>query len=514
VDFLNYLFSAAALWIWLIAATLLALVIYLRRHSSFALTDFFYTLPLIGRLARYSKDYSDSSYPGWLNVENTLCRDYARHCTAISKAEFDNHIQYLKKTYDHGRRPIPLWVLALLALLIVLEGLGFSYLLGGFMAMEGSEDTRQILMIAIVLVLATILVWVTHHAGHQWFRTSLLRYCFREFQKDKREEKSFTSQIVSLDEKQSVDDKQPDHVQCANRVVSKPGDVGNHAWAWIAAVLILTIAVGSTVLRLETLHTAQIEAATTIDMPEEFADAVAGAPAADPAAASKENAALAGFIMLAIIFIVTQLVGAGVGLRYGFAGKQSKDAYKATGGHSDYGSYFTPVEHRMMIANSRLLSLHQLLEKHSPTPIDFKNNFFDFIKEERKRGASYLQSPPEEPEEPRRLTGPRTESYQAEGDAGAVGNGPAPPAQAASEETTVAAAADSALSDDAAAADDVPADGPVAEAVAKVDLAPDGKAKVAIIESLPDELREKVITSLAERKAAAADLRRRIEEVL
>ncbi|HEX6375215.1 MAG TPA: hypothetical protein VFZ91_05800 [Allosphingosinicella sp.] len=407
MDFLNYLFSAAAWWIWLLVAAAIGFLVYLNRHS-FGVTDFFYTFPVVGRLARFSNDYSVSTKAkGWLNVENTLCRDYAKHCTAMSREEYDNNILYLKKTYDHGRREIPMWVLGLLAVLIILEGLGFSYLLGGFMAMEGSENTRQILMVAIVLVLATILVWVTHHAGHQWFRTSLLRHCFREYQKDKRENRCFTSQIVSLDEDQRIDDDMPGHVQCANRVVSKPGDLGSHAWVWIAGLLIFTIAIGSTVLRLETLHTAQIEeqqAAAPIagaeDLPPEVAAEVGGAPSAapatDPAAASKENAALAGFIMLAIIFVVTQLVGVGVGLRYGFAGKQSRLAHRATQGHADYSSYFAPIEQRMMIANSRLLKLHQLLERHSPTPIDFEKDFFIFIKEERKRGATYLQEPPEE----------------------------------------------------------------------------------------------------------------------
>ena len=411
MNFLNYLFSAAAWWIWTLLVAAIALAMYMRRNSSFGVTDFLYTFPFVGRLSRFSKDYSESNKEaGWLNVENTLCRDYAKHCTAISQAEFDNNIQYLKKTYDHGRREIPMWVLGLLGLLIILEGLGFSYLLGGFMAMEGSENTRQLLMVAIVLVLATILVWVTHHAGHQWFRTSLLRHCFREYQKDRRAERCFTSRIVSLDEDQSVDDRDPAHVQCANRVVSKPGDLGNHAWVWIAGFLIVTIAVGSTILRLETLHTAQIEEAQAAavplmpegDLPPELAEAAgldaaaAAAPAVDPAADSKENAALAGFVMLAIIFVVTQLVGVGVGLRYGFAGKQSRLAHRATHGQADYGSYFAPIEQRMMIANARLLKLHQLLERHSPTPIEFKKDFFDFVDEQKKRGATYLQKPPEE----------------------------------------------------------------------------------------------------------------------
>ena len=406
MDFLNYLFSAAALWLWVLAAAAVVGLIYINRQS-FGVNDFLYTFPLVGRLARFSKDYSEANRgDGWLNVENTLCRDYAKHCTAISEAEFNNNILYLKKTYDHGRRDIPASVWVILGLLVIMEGVGFAYMLGGFMASEASENFREVLTVGIVLVLAIILIWVTHQAGHQWFRTSLLRHCFREYQKDKRPERVFSSEIVSLDDDQEIDQRQPAHVQCANRVISKPGDLGSHAWVWIAALLILTIAVGSTVLRLETLHTSQIEDAQAPafpggDVPAEFADpAAATAPAApaaaaaDPAAASKENAALAGFVMLAMIFVVTQLVGIGVGLRYGFAGKQSRLAHKATHGAADYASYFAPVERRMMIADSRLLKLHQLLERHSPTPIAFTKNFFDFVRDEQDRGATNLHMPP------------------------------------------------------------------------------------------------------------------------
>lgn len=506
MDILQYLFSAAALWLWLVVAAAILLLIYLKRHSSFGLTDFLYTFPLLGRLSRYSKDYSRSSDEDWLNVENSLCRDYAKHCTAISRPDFDNNLLYLKKTYDHGRRPIPILVIGLLGILIILEGLGFSYLLGGFMAMEGSEDTRQILMIAIVIVLATILVWVTHHAGHQWFRTSLLRNCFREYQKNK--DACFTSQIVSLDDDQRVDAGQPSYVQCANRVASKPGDVGNHAWAWIAGVLILTIAIGSTILRMETLHTAQIEErqqAGMVLMPEAEglppelggADPAAppGALAEDPAAGPKENAALAGFIMLAIIFVVTQLVGVGVGLRYGFAGKQSREARQATGGHADYSSYFVPVHKRMMIANSRLLSLHQLLEKHSPTPIEFRKNFFDFIREEQERGATYLQMPP--PPQ-RRLPAPQSD--------------PAPPPDAGAEPAETADEAPPAGDSEAVAENEA-----VSAALDQVDLALDYETKVATIEGLAPELREEVMARMQARKAESAErdaLRRRIEDIL
>ena len=66
---------------------------------------------------------------------------------------------------------------------------------------------------------------------------------------------------------------------------------------------------------------------------------------------------MAGFTILAIIFIVTQLVGMSVGYRYGFAGKQSKEAYAATHGAAEYDSYWAPVQRRMNIANLRLHTL-------------------------------------------------------------------------------------------------------------------------------------------------------------
>src|SRR4051794_19391905 len=126
----DYLFSSAAWWIWTVLALALAVAFYMR-SDSFALTDMSYRVPLIGKLARFSKDYSETYQGnGWLNVEDTLCRDYARHVSALSEDQFGNHIQYLRKCYDHGRQPLPMWALATLILLVSMEGLGFSYLLG------------------------------------------------------------------------------------------------------------------------------------------------------------------------------------------------------------------------------------------------------------------------------------------------------------------------------------------------------------------------------------------------
>ena len=396
-DFFSYLFSSSGSWIWLLAAALVAIGVYLR-HDSFAVTDSTYRFPFVGKLARYSRDYSETKRGGWLNAESVLCHDYARHVTCLSKADFQRNIEYLRKAYDHGRKPMPGWVAFLLVTLVALEAVGFSYMLGTWMALESSENTRVYLTGAIVAVLALILVWVTHSAGHQLYRTRLLRSCFQQFQASMLETRAgeagdakprvFSSEIISLNQDQSKDDHLPANVQCANRVITRPDDLGSYAWIWVAAILVALIAIISVVLRMETMHSADLLAGEFMS-----AEADGGGSQQAAAAAARESAALASFAMLSIIFVVTQMVGMGVGYWYGFAGKQSRDAFRATGGCADYDSYFAPIRRRMSIADLRLTMLHRLMERRLPHEINWSRDFLEFVREERKRGATDLQDP-------------------------------------------------------------------------------------------------------------------------
>lgn len=367
----------------LLVGILLAVIaaVYLLTRDPFWWTDMSYRLPLIGKLTRFSDDYSETRRGGWLNVEATLCRDYAQHVTCLSKEQFENDREYLRKAFDHGRRPMPGWVLLVLGLLIAAEGFGFSYVLSGLMALDSSENLRFYLTWAIVFVLAIILVWVTHRAGHQLYRTRLLRSCFRQFQAytviadpgDGRK-RSFSSQVVSLGDPQDIDDDQPPHVQCVNRVATHPGDRGSYAWVWIAGVLVAVVAIGSVVLRIQSLQVMALEGTAT---------------------AAEETAALTGFFLLATIFVVTQLVSIGVGYSYGFGGRQSKEAYAETQGCADFETYFRPIRQRMTIADLRLATLHRLMERSLPQEIEWTRDFYAFIREERDRGMTDLQDPME-----------------------------------------------------------------------------------------------------------------------
>lgn len=371
-----------------------ALFAYLH-HDSFPLTDFTYRVPLIGKLSRYSRDLSEAKPGSWLNSELTLCRDYARHMSAISPDEFAKNSEYLRKAFDNGRRPIPRLVFALLGLLVGMEAVGFSLLLSTWMALDASENSRWVLTAMIVAVLAIILVMVTHAAGHQLYRTKLLRSCFKRFQAENlhmpssdRATRTYTSRIVSLSDDQGIDDNRPQHVQCANRVATTPDDLGSFAWVWVAALLILFIAGLSTLLRIETLQGDEL-AQSSVSIFGGARGAVAQSQAA------QHYAAITSFWILAVVFVVTQLVGMGVGYRYGFVGKQSGEAFNAIHGCADYETYFRPIRRRMSLADLRLSSLHRMMERHLPVDIDWTRDFIAFVREERKRGITDLQDPTE-----------------------------------------------------------------------------------------------------------------------
>ena len=61
----------------LLIGILLAVVaaIYLLSRDAFWWTDMSYRLPVIGKLSRFSHDFSETRRGGWLNVESALCRD-------------------------------------------------------------------------------------------------------------------------------------------------------------------------------------------------------------------------------------------------------------------------------------------------------------------------------------------------------------------------------------------------------------------------------------------------------
>lgn len=353
-------------------------------------TSFWYSLPVIGKLARLSKDTTrNGKNTAWTNSERALCDDYKKYVTYPTQIEFKRRINYLRKAEDLGRTPLPAWMLFLLAPLVIAEGLGFSYLLGTWMAMEGSESTHQVLMVAIVFVLAVVLLFVTHVAGHQLYRSNLISRCNKEWRDDGQPGK-YQSAKIALEDDQSEDDDQAPYTQCVNRV----GTTRSYAMVIIAIISIAFIAGLSTWMRIKHLETVTAQETTGVaatsagnpfsSMPPELSAPQAQADNQAKADIEKSNGqeGMAAFIMLAFIFVVTQIVGISAGYKWGFAGNESKKAYKGIHGFSTYDDLVSFYEPIIQIAQAKLQTLQQRLsERGSNINLNLHKTFNDYLKE-------------------------------------------------------------------------------------------------------------------------------------
>lgn len=376
----------------------IVLALYLSRkfQIDFMLMNFWYGLPVVGKIARLSKDSTRySKDQTWTLSERTLCDAYKQFIHYTPEAEFEKRLAYLAKAHDLGRTPTPAWMMGLLFILVLAEGLGFSYMLGTWMAGEGgSENARQMLMWAIVFVLCVIFVFVMHSAGHQLYKSNLVRSANNDWRATGQKGK-FVSKSIKLNDPQHIDDNEPEYTQCVNRV----GPKSSYVLVAAAIVIIIVVSFISTYMRVKhldaerTAQTALMAPATESAGSNPFeklgqslpAEIVEGQAKADAKAAADGHAAykdegMAAFLMLAFIFAVTQLVGITAGYRWGFAGRESKAAFKGTRGFStydDYQAFFTPM---IQVAQSKLQALQQKMSERSANEgLKLRHTFDDYL---------------------------------------------------------------------------------------------------------------------------------------
>lgn len=390
----------------ILASTISTLIFFywmIRTH--YLWMDVWYSLPVIGTISRSSKDTTRYARDNaWTNSERSLCHDYKQFFQLPTQDKFDQNIRYLQKSHDLGRSPLQVWFVGLLAMLVIAEGLGFSYLLGTWMAMEGSESTRQLLMFAIVFVLCVILMLVTHAAGHQLYRSNLLVGCNKEWRG--AGQPGELAENVSLNMDQRCDDGMPSYRQCASRVAGAGGGEPSYSMVIIAGIVIAVIATASTWMRYQHLEAATIK--ETANLLQSVAPADAGNPfatglptevtqvqsEADKKALKESGAAttsegLAAFVMLGFIFVVTQIVGIFAGYKYGFAGKESKEAYRLTHGLSTYDGLMLRIDPIIQVARASLQRLQQkMTERHIGTGLKLGKTFDEYLMEPNNLGAS------------------------------------------------------------------------------------------------------------------------------
>jgi hypothetical protein len=367
--------------------------------------------PLIGLIAKNEKNFQ-TGRDGWMNAEEKLCNTYKKYVSQLPRSRFLQRIEYMKHAGDLGRTPMGMGMKIFLFLLVAAESMGFSYLLGTWAASDGSAKLYEQLMYGIVFVLASILAMVTHAAGAQYYRTSLIRSCYTRY-KEGGNTNFHSTRVISLIEDQFADKNEPPETRCMNRIIDNPHDMGSYGWSWVAGIFVATIFVLSGVMRFS-----HMEAEMTRE-----AQAIA-APASDPFAAPKLPAELvapqqqsdkkanaearsstsieggAAIIILGIIFVVTQIVGFGAGHKHCFAGKETyktaagsnsfwlwsdKDgAYADTWGYSTHDSYWEAMQPYKDRVNSSLKELQRRLSLNSPRNLHLTNTFDDYLAQEAR----------------------------------------------------------------------------------------------------------------------------------
>lgn len=378
------------MYVWLIVTiVLLSCLALWRWRFNFHWFDFWFGLGKLGRLA---KDSNCERGSDWSDSEKTLCDGYKQFIHYPDQTEFENCADYLHLAQDGGRRLTPAWMLTLLVILVIAESMGFSYMLGTYLAMEGSENLHVLLMVGIVIVFAVIMPLVTHFAGHQLYRTNLINQNKKKRGASRGEGGEISS--AKLQDSQEIDSHQPSHTRCLNRV----GENGGYFALYSAVILIIAIAVLSTWMRIS--HLEKAETQDTMGVAPVSAGSKSGNPYStgsppseltQPQAEANNNGntdkkkagdqeGLAAFIMLAVLFVVTQAVGIGAGYKFGFAGQYSKDAYEGTRGFSTYRRVRDYYKPRIKIVNDRLKNLQQKMRQNgAPHTVPLNKSFEDWL---------------------------------------------------------------------------------------------------------------------------------------
>lgn len=393
------------------------------------------SFPLIGRIATLaSKGPGDETENGWSQAEETLCKDYECFLPAKNQSDYKEKITYLTKAGDYGRTPMPTWIWVLTALLVFVEAMGFSYVLAGYTIPGASENLQQTGALGIAFIVSVLLVAFTHFAGHELYVTTQIKNAHRGWLGRKKKDKdgnqtAFRTHVINVEVAQSTDDSDSIPVQLANRV----GEYGSYKITGFTILLVLLVAAGATYVRGEvlekTLHdevtgkSSQMEvtslAGDGLDMSANGLENTS-LPDADIAQnrAAKDKSVLDGvgidrrggwgtFIVLAFIFVFLQILGVIFGYKWGFAGQGSKIAYKAIG-NGRYASYADVRRHFKEVADVAQAQLERLQlrlthrdDEGGVHGTHTTMRFYDFIarsRQEEERAEDNEQKPNEDAE--------------------------------------------------------------------------------------------------------------------
>jgi hypothetical protein len=294
--------------------------------------------------------------------------------------------------------------------MVFVEAMGFSYVLAGFTIPGASENLQQVGAYGIAFLISALLIFLTHFAGHELYVNSKINSARLNWIEDNKNH-NLGTETVPLAKPQSIDADQPEYTRIINRIGSK---VASYKLTVFAAIFITGVAIGATYVRGQVLEkmlsdevigqSSQVHIASDgLDMSADIKlpasdlakDRDAQSQAAENSISTERHGGWGTFIVLAFIFLGLQLLSIFFGFRWGFAGQNSKEAFKAIGSgrYATYAEVLDQYHYVRDVAQEKLEDLQQrMVERNSQIGSQSvavsKKTFSDFLAERREVDAT------------------------------------------------------------------------------------------------------------------------------
>jgi len=377
------------------ALLIFVFVITHRDHWKIWYLGFLYRFPFIGKLNLLSKDIDgyDKEHK-WFYSEEALCHDYFSEYQKFNKnsESYEESKSYLYAVDELGRAPTPPLIWILIFGLVVIEALGFSYVLSGFTIPGASESTQQKGAIGVAFLISTVLVWFTHMTGQELHKNALIMKIRRWYHSDNKKvdadrDLKPEDRLISIDN--TIDDQDsPKYIQMLNRLSINEKVKPSYIKSILTLILILSIAGGATyirglVLEQEIVNSHKVEssnmfASEDVDINEMFGETeTVEKEEVKEILGVEENidditnrhGSWATYAILGMLFVFIQILGVFFGMHWGFVGRESKAAYKNLRGFStkkDFLYYYSKRKSWVArIAQRKLQKLQQRMNSHN-----------------------------------------------------------------------------------------------------------------------------------------------------
>ena len=382
-------------------------------------------VPVIGTVASYARKEPVIQANGWTDVETNLSRAYLTEYNKVNKSPdyFRQCQDYLMKIGEAGRKPRPLWVLLLAVVLVIIEAVGFGYVLSGFMSMDASASDKRIMAACTAILLAIVSCVFAEMAGHAFHHNSLIKKARLWWQGDDPDTRTRQlKQTKSLNVEDSFDDNDgKDYEQILARIATNGEVMPKRAAIVSCLVIVLLMAVGAFVIRAKTLESIESEmvnslrldsasssaesSASPFELPSDSQDvnAAADEQSIDDKMQAIKEGSFTTYLILSAIYVAIQGVTIWLAAIFGFAGVHSRRAWEYThrfntademcvwmeqkrteiAGHADHK--LNMLQQKM---STRITTNSKVLENLKGTAVH-KRDFLAFVLSQAQRSASH-----------------------------------------------------------------------------------------------------------------------------